>query len=240
MTVISRFRSGSANTLSALRPVGGLVARGTLAAIDLSHQFMLHQRQGERALPRTRRVRFTAEQRRRISSKQRNRCMYCGIRLNRLNLQIDHIYPAEFGGSNEESNLQALCGRCNARKGIQIDADFRARYREVLSGVTVGHPHSNRIPYERFDAITRRTSQGAMTQSLRRSVFRTPRQKIASGSVVLGAIAGGAWFIVMALVLPQSDVSQYIAFFGGAIFGLVTWGGSVWRAKHTDIWHRDE
>ena len=66
--------------------------------------------------------------------------MYCGVRLNRTNLQIDHIYPAEFGGPNEENNLQALCGRCNARKGIQIDADFRSRYREMLRGIPVGRP----------------------------------------------------------------------------------------------------
>ena len=240
MTMFAQLRSASASTLSTLRPAGGLIGRATLAAIDLSHQIILRRREGERATPRTRRIRFTPEQRRRISGKQGNLCMYCGVRLNSTNLQIDHIYPVEFGGPNEESNLQALCGRCNARKGIQIDADFRARYREVLGSVPVGRPPANRIPYDRFDAITRRTRQGDTTRALRRSVFRTPRQKIASGSLVLGGIIGGAWFIIIALLSPQSEAGQYVAFFGGIAVGTTTWAGSVWRAKHTGIWYREE
>lgn len=238
--MITQLKSASAHTLSVLQPVGNLVARGTLATIDLSHQIILRRRQGERVAPRTRRIRFTEEQRRRISGKQGNRCMYCGVRLNRTNLQIDHIYPVEFGGPNDESNLQALCGRCNARKGIQIDADFRARYREALREVVVGRPPANRIPYARFDAITRRTRQGDATRTLRRLVFRTPRQKIASGSAVMGGITGGAWFIGMALLLPQTEAGQYIAFFGGLMLGAATWAGSVLRAKYTGIWDREE
>lgn len=238
--MLTRLRPATAAVLSALRAVAGLAARGTLVAIDLSHQVILRRRRGERAAPRTRRVRFTEEQRRRISGKQGNRCMYCGVRLNRTNLQIDHIYPVEFGGPNDESNLQALCGRCNARKGIQIDADFRARYREALRGVAVGRPPANRIPYARFDAITRRTQQGDATRTLRRLVFRTPRQKVVSGSAVLGGITGGAWFIGMALLLPQTEAGQYVAFFGGLLLGAATWAGSVLRARYTGVWDQEE
>ena len=238
--MLKQLRSASTGTLSVLRPVCDLVARGTLATIDSSHQIILRRRQGERAAPKTRRIRYTEEQRRRISGQQGNRCMYCGVRLNRTNLQIDHIYPVEFGGPNDESNLQALCGRCNARKGIQIDADFRSRYREALRGVTVGRPPANRIPYARFDEITRRTRQGDATRTLRRQVFRTPKQKIASGSVVLGGITGGAWFITMATLLPQTEAGQYVAFFGGLLLGAATWAGSVLRAKWTGIWDREE
>lgn len=193
---------------AALGPVANVVAKATLATLDLSHETILRSRAGERAAARTVRVRFTAEQRRRISAGQGNRCMYCGVRLNRNNLQLDHIYPVEFGGPNEESNLQALCGRCNARKGVQTDADFRERYREVLGNVPVGQPPATRIPYERFDAITRRTRQGDTTRALRRLMFRTPRQKIASGSVVMGAVTGGAWLITMALVLEGWSVCR--------------------------------
>ena len=165
--------------------------------------------------------------------------MYCGVRLNRTNLQVDHVYPVEFGGPNEESNLQALCGRCNARKGVQTDADFRARYSEALGSLQVGRPPQRRIPYERFAAITRRTNQGHTTRALRRAVFRTPKQKIASGSLVLGGITGGVWFIVVALLLPQSEAGQFLAFFVGIALGVSTWLGSVWRAKYTGSWDRE-
>ena len=235
-----KFGPASSRILSALRPVGGFIARATLATIDLSHETILRRRQGERAAARTARIRFPQEQRRLISSRQSNLCMYCGVRLNRTNLQIDHVYPVEFGGPNEESNLQALCGRCNARKGVQTDADFRERYRETLGSVQVGRPPANHIPYERFAAITQRTNQGNTTRTLRRAVFRTPKQKIASGSLVLGGITGGAWFIVTALLLGQFAAGQYIAFFGGLALCGATWLGSVWRAKYTGIWDREE
>lgn len=52
--------------------------------------------------------------------------------------------------------------------------------------------------------------------------------------------AGGAWFIVTALLLGQFAVGQYIAFFGGLALGGATWLGSVWRAKYTGIWDREE
>lgn len=71
-------------------------------------------------------------------------------------------------------------------------------------------------------------------------VFRTPRQKIASGSAVLGGIIGGGWLIVMTQLLPQTEAWQYVAFFGGLLLGAATWAGSVLRAKYTGIWDRED
>ena len=166
---------------------------------------------------------------------QGNRCMYCGVTLNRNNRQIDHIYPVEFGGENEDSNLQALCGPCNARKGVQTDEDFRHRYRELLASVRVGTPPSARIPQERFRAITRSTRQGETTRGLRQAVFRTPKQKIMASSAIAGGVLGGVWFIAMPLIFGDHPAVGYVALFGGlAVFG-GTWVGSVWRAKVTGV-----
>lgn len=44
------------------------------------------------------------------------KCVVCGAGKN---LTIDHIIPLVYGGSNEESNLQTMCGKCNTSKGAR-------------------------------------------------------------------------------------------------------------------------
>lgn len=44
-------------------------------------------------------------------------CVECG---SRDDLCIDHIYPLAKGGSNDYSNLQTLCRRCNSAKGAKL------------------------------------------------------------------------------------------------------------------------
>lgn len=41
-------------------------------------------------------------------------CMECGTFKD---LTVDHIRPLSRGGTNDPSNLQVLCRRCNAKKG---------------------------------------------------------------------------------------------------------------------------
>jgi ATP adenylyltransferase len=53
------------------------------------------------------------------------RCELCGILDRDKPLQIDHIKPKSLGGTNDISNLQALCYWCNAQKGNRDDTDFR-------------------------------------------------------------------------------------------------------------------
>jgi len=45
------------------------------------------------------------------------RCLTCG---DLEDLTVDHIHPVARGGSDELSNFQTLCRRCNSRKGVSV------------------------------------------------------------------------------------------------------------------------
>jgi diadenosine tetraphosphate (Ap4A) HIT family hydrolase len=49
----------------------------------------------------------------------------CGATKKERRLEVDHIKPRSKGGTNDPSNLQALCYQCNRAKGAKDDRDFR-------------------------------------------------------------------------------------------------------------------
>jgi ATP adenylyltransferase len=53
------------------------------------------------------------------------RCELCGVAADEKALEVDHIVPRNHGGSDDLSNLQALCYSCNAMKRDRDDTDFR-------------------------------------------------------------------------------------------------------------------
>lgn len=53
-------------------------------------------------------------------------CELCGVAADVKALEVDHIIPRVKGGTDEPSNLQALCYSCNAMKRDRDDTDFRA------------------------------------------------------------------------------------------------------------------
>lgn len=55
-----------------------------------------------------------------------NRCELCGVSSQQKQIDVDHIVPRSKGGSNDRSNLQALCRTCNAQKKNRDDTDFHA------------------------------------------------------------------------------------------------------------------
>lgn len=63
--------------------------------------------------PRQRRV--TERTKKRIASAQRWKCADCAELLSSA-FQVDHVVPLWKGGSNDESNLRALCPNCHALK----------------------------------------------------------------------------------------------------------------------------
>jgi diadenosine tetraphosphate (Ap4A) HIT family hydrolase/5-methylcytosine-specific restriction endonuclease McrA len=53
-------------------------------------------------------------------------CELCGIPADEKALEVDHIVPRKKLGTDDISNLQALCYTCNAQKRDHDDTDFRA------------------------------------------------------------------------------------------------------------------
>ena len=63
---------------------------------------------------------MTAETlRRQIKSEQKFRCACCSCVLQRHCVHIDHKVETQYSGSNERSNLQALCVQCHYNKTLQ-------------------------------------------------------------------------------------------------------------------------
>jgi ATP adenylyltransferase len=55
----------------------------------------------------------------------RFRCELCGVPADQRFLEVDHIVPRSRGGTDDLTNLQALCYRCNQIKGNRDDVDLR-------------------------------------------------------------------------------------------------------------------
>lgn len=75
-----------------------------------------------------------------VISRARGRCEACGIGSELRALEVDHINPRSQGGSNDLSNLQALCSLCNVQKLDRDQTDFhaaRAALRHRHDGCTV-------------------------------------------------------------------------------------------------------
>lgn len=87
-------------------------------------------------------------------------CELCGISADKKALEVDHIVPRNKGGSDDPSNLQALCYSCNAMKRDRDDTDFRnirASYEHKEEGCIFCFSTSreiiseNELAYARYD-----------------------------------------------------------------------------------------
>ena len=52
-----------------------------------------------------------------VYSRDRNTCQYCGHRLPRVELNLDHVIPRSQGGTSTWENIVCSCHSCNRRKG---------------------------------------------------------------------------------------------------------------------------
>ena len=204
--------------------------------LDTTLDFILWWKQTNLAVKPTKRTYFSAELKRAIAAEQDRRCMYCGERKLLKNLQIDHKDPVDRGGGNDRSNLQILCRACNLRKGIHTDAEFRARYRSLMKSAIEGRrpqPPSRVIPQDRFQVVTRETLPPTAVTSHRANKYLTPKQRIVSGSPVVGGVVGAMWFFGVALLLPSHPIVGNIAVFGGLLLFVSIWAGLFVRARYT-------
>jgi diadenosine tetraphosphate (Ap4A) HIT family hydrolase/5-methylcytosine-specific restriction endonuclease McrA len=60
-----------------------------------------------------------------VLKRAKYRCELCGVSAEQKALEADHIIPRNHGGSDDISNLQALCYTCNAMKRDKDNTDFR-------------------------------------------------------------------------------------------------------------------
>lgn len=80
--------------------------------------------------PEQKRKRIAPDKRNYIAKKQGNLCGMCKRALSSV-FEIDHITGKQFGGTNEETNLMALCCECHANKSI-IENKCRKQIRETI------------------------------------------------------------------------------------------------------------
>ncbi len=71
-----------------------------------------------------RRVRFS---RFNVFARDKNTCQYCGRRLPRSELNLDHVVPRSKGGTSGWDNVVCSCFACNRKKGGLLLEETRMR-----------------------------------------------------------------------------------------------------------------
>ena len=92
--------------------------------------------------PKKRKRSLTAADKKRIAAKQNWKCKKCKRPLP-VRFHIDHVKECSGGGSDRESNLQALCPNCHAEKTEhdrhrKKQAKIRSKEKEESDGLFGG------------------------------------------------------------------------------------------------------
>ena len=206
----------------------------SLKVLDISLWLILSFTENQRAVRPTIRATFSKAERAAIARSQRYRCMYCGVRLTSDNLQIDHMDPVSRGGSNDDENLQALCRRCNIRKGNHTDDEFRERYWDLVGGFKQPPPRT--IPQTYFDEVMRSTDAHEGVQEANRNRYATPRQRV-ERALPIPLLVWPAVFLLIGAYMFESFAVQVTLF--GILFGITFAAGLWFRARHIGIFEEE-
>ena len=79
-------------------------------------------------MPKTPRITIPKSVRKYVYQRDNYQCQSCGKTEQETKLNIDHIIPLATGGSNDMSNLQTLCSKCNQKKKHHFDSRFKRYY----------------------------------------------------------------------------------------------------------------
>ena len=79
-------------------------------------------------MSKTPRINIPASVKKYVLQRDNYQCQSCGKNKQQTSLNIDHITPLATGGSNDISNLQVLCSKCNQKKKHHFDSRFNRYY----------------------------------------------------------------------------------------------------------------
>lgn len=98
------------------------------------------------------RMTWRRETRAKVHAKCGGRCAYCGTEITVEAMQIDHIHPRSFGGTNAIENLLPSCRHCNNYKAVFSLEEFR---RMVASQIELCRKYSRNFrTAERFGFVS--------------------------------------------------------------------------------------
>ena len=80
-------------------------------------------------MPKTPRINIPQSVRKYVLQRNNYQCQSCGKRNTETKLNIDHIVALANDGSNDISNLQVLCSKCNQKKKADVDPRFQRYYK---------------------------------------------------------------------------------------------------------------
>ena len=79
------------------------------------------------------RRKLSEHERQYVYKKYNGTCVYCGQSVMFPYMTVDHIIPLSKGGTNEFSNLQLTCQKCNRIKGDLKTEDFFTHIKAILA-----------------------------------------------------------------------------------------------------------